>query len=78
MKLILLKNCLYVYRSYTGGGIKNCDILIKGDRIEEIEREVVVERMPEDTLKVINCDDYVVVPGFVNTQIGRASCRERV
>lgn len=67
MKLILLKNCLYVYKSHKEGGIKNCDILIRGDRIEEIEREIVVERMPEDTLKVINCDDYVVVPGFVNT-----------
>lgn len=67
MKLILLKNCLYVYKSHKVGGIKNCDILIRGDRIEEIEREIVVERMPEDTLKVINCDDYVVVPGFVNT-----------
>jgi len=67
MRYVLLKNCLYVYKSYREGGIRNCDVLIRGDRIEEVGREIVVERTPDDTLQVIKCDNYVVVPGFVNT-----------
>lgn len=67
MRYILLKNCLYVYKSYKDGGLKNCDVLISEDKIEDVGREIVVNRTPDDTLQVIKCDNYVVVPGFVNT-----------
>ena len=80
-KQILLKNAQLASGEVT-------DILVAGDRIVEVATAITAN---SDT-EVLDCTGLVALPGFVDlhthlrepgfeqseTEIGRASCRERV
>lgn len=58
---ILLKNCKYVLTQDTKRSIlKNSDVLIEGDRIAEVGKA----KNADDKM---DCSDFAVMPGFVNT-----------
>ncbi len=65
--MILLKNCLYISTSSEKEDKKGCDILIEGNNITKIDKNISVIEIKSSDLKIIDCSSCVVVPGFVNT-----------
>ncbi|MGL1893438.1 MAG: 8-oxoguanine deaminase [Spirochaetaceae bacterium] len=65
--MILLKNCLYISTSNDTDGNKGSDILIEGNKIKKIAKEIGVSKFNSSDVKIIDCSTCVVVPGFVNT-----------
>lgn len=64
---ILLKNIETLVTMNNGRGIKNnCDLLIEGKEIVEIEDEIIPDEHNQN-LKTIDCSNKVVYPGFINT-----------
>ena len=62
MESVLLKNCYYIWPGIDSAPLENTDILIQGNRIKKIEKNIT-----EDVQKVIDCSTHVVLPGLVNT-----------
>ncbi len=61
--MILLKNCLKIATFNRNlDELSGYDILIEGNIIKRISKNIEVEEA-----KVINCSDYLVIPGLVNT-----------
>ena len=48
------------------------DVAVQGDRI------AAVGRVDGSAKRTIDAEGCLVTPGFIDIQIGRASCRERV
>ncbi len=71
--MILLENCLYVYRSFDSGGCENCDILIRDSRIARIGKNLKSEIGELSSnginkgLRIIDCSGMIAIPGLVNT-----------
>ena len=65
--MILLKNCLYISTSLDKKGIKGSDILIEGNKIKSIAKEINASELKGNDVRIIDCTHNVVVPGFVNT-----------
>lgn len=65
--MILLKNCLYISTSSDKEGMKGSDILIEGNKIKKIAKEINTNGFNSRDLRIIDCSTCVVVPGFVNT-----------
>ncbi len=65
--MILLKNCLYISTSLDKEGSKGNDILIEGNKIKSIVKEINASELKGNDVRVIDCSHNVVVPGFVNT-----------
>jgi len=65
MKKILLKNCYYILKSCLEEGLRGYDLLIKGNRVAKIAKDI--DFFPSGDDRVIDCSTHVVVPGFVNT-----------
>jgi len=65
--MILLKNCLYISTSLDKEGIKGSDILIEGNKIKSIAKEINASELKGNDVRIIDCTHNVVVPGFVNT-----------
>lgn len=69
--MILLKNCLYISTSSENeiikDGFKGSDILIEGNKITRVAKNINPMELNSTDLKVIDCSTCVVVPGFVNT-----------
>jgi len=69
--MILLKNCYRILASIqadeSGGipGITGSDILIRGNRIEKIAKNISPEQ--GQSVELIDCSRMVAVPGLVNT-----------
>ncbi len=73
--MILLRNCLYVYKSFEEEGCWNCDILIDGRKILKIG-ENLLRWLKESSkgisdkereLKILDCSGMIAIPGLVNT-----------
>jgi len=62
MSTVLIKNCSRIFQSAAKGVLKDCDILIRGNVIAEIGRNITV---PAD--RVIDGRNRVVIPGLVNS-----------
>lgn len=66
MKRLLLKNISTIYTFDDSDQIlQNCSILVDGDKIVEIGKEVAIT--PDIDIEVIDCTGLVALPGFVNT-----------
>lgn len=65
--MILLKNCLYIQPAPDREGIKGNDILIEGNSIKSIAENINTDSYKRGELKIIDCSDCAVVPGFINT-----------
>ncbi|MEW5815505.1 MAG: 8-oxoguanine deaminase [Spirochaetota bacterium] len=66
--MILLKNCFHIATLDDNKRLSDFNILIKGNRIEKIEKSTL--RKPgyqAESTDIIDCSKHVVVPGFVNT-----------
>jgi len=65
--MLLLKNC---YRIATfndsSDEFQNWDILIEGGVIVKTERNIVLPPENEAKVRVIDCSDYLVIPGLIN------------
>ena len=61
--MILIKNCLAISTTIDQTVLKNHDILITGNIIEKIAKNIE----PPTNCHLIDACDCVVVPGFVNT-----------
>jgi cytosine/adenosine deaminase-related metal-dependent hydrolase len=64
--MLLLKNCFHV-ATLDGLSLTNVDILIKGNRISEIGKNISLDEYAKGDAKIIDCSDCVVIPGLVNT-----------
>ncbi|MCK5685455.1 8-oxoguanine deaminase, partial [bacterium] len=62
---ILLKNCFYIWPGCDEPPLKGCDILLKDDVIASIGNNLL--NVTDLNIRVIDCSDHVVLPGFVNT-----------
>ncbi|NOX32620.1 MAG: 8-oxoguanine deaminase [Deltaproteobacteria bacterium] len=62
---ILLKNCFHIWPGSEDKPLKNNDILIQGGCIKSMGENLETGR--ETGIKIIDCSDHVVLPGFVNT-----------
>ncbi|HDQ14233.1 MAG TPA: 8-oxoguanine deaminase, partial [Sediminispirochaeta sp.] len=65
MDRILLKDIFYLQRSSEEEGLWGYDLLIEGNRVAKIDKNI--DFRPGETDRVIDCSRHVVVPGFVNT-----------
>lgn len=65
MAKTLLKNCFYILKSVHEDPLRGYDLLVNGNRVEKIEKNISFIPAGED--RVIDCSTHVVVPGFVNT-----------
>ncbi|MGM0875410.1 MAG: amidohydrolase family protein [Bacillota bacterium] len=61
----LLKNGLIMTLNNQDEILENCDLLIEGDEIKEIGRNIVEQ--PNDL--VIDCTDKLIMPGLINAHI---------
>ena len=67
--MILLKNCFYI-ATFFKNDIRNKDILIKGNLIDNIEDNInplELHADENDSLEIIDCSKLLVMPGMVNT-----------
>jgi len=66
--MILLKNCYYIATfCEEKKNLKNYDILIEDNIIKKIEKNISIDSSLKNKCKTIDCRDYIVLPGFVNT-----------
>lgn len=63
--MILLKNCFYLHRSSQAEGLKGVDVLINGNLVERIGKDLTLPQGSQG--RIIDASRHVVVPGFVNT-----------
>lgn len=64
--MLLLKNCFHV-ATLDSLSLTNVDILIKGNRIAEIGKNISLDQNAKGDARIVNCSDCVVIPGLVNT-----------
>ncbi|HEX2865592.1 MAG TPA: 8-oxoguanine deaminase [Ignavibacteriales bacterium] len=62
--MLLLKNCSFIAMPEDGKIIKNSDILVEGNRIKSIGKDLWADT---DSGKTLDCTGCIVVPGLVNT-----------
>ncbi|MGE5353452.1 MAG: 8-oxoguanine deaminase [Acidobacteriota bacterium] len=62
--MLLLKNCAYIAQPDEDVIITNSDILIEGNRIKRIGKNIGADFTSE---KVLDCQGSIVIPGLVNT-----------
>ncbi len=66
--MIILKNCHTIATfNDEGDELKGYDILIRGNVIEDIAKEIELPPDDEDEVEVIDCSHHLVMPGMVNT-----------
>ncbi|MFW6343228.1 MAG: 8-oxoguanine deaminase [Sediminispirochaetaceae bacterium] len=65
MARILFKDIYYLQTSADAEGLRGYDLLIEGNRVAKIEKNI--DFTPEAEDRVIDASRHVVVPGFVNT-----------
>ena len=65
--MILLKNCYFVASFDDDKSFSNIDILIEGNRIKKIGKELSVKPDKGIKIQTIDCSNLVVIPGLVNT-----------
>ncbi len=77
--MILLKNCFYICTpdvlaadvstsdEAPKKNFKGFNILISGNRIDRIAKDISLDSASEKECETIDCSNLVVVPGFVNT-----------
>jgi 8-oxoguanine deaminase len=65
--MILLKNCYFVASFDDDKSFSNIDILIEGNRIKKIGKELALKQNKNNELRSIDCSNSVVIPGLVNT-----------
>jgi len=65
--MILLKNCYYIASFDDDKSFSDTDILIDGNRIAKIGKEINVDTAEKNDLRTIDCPSLVVIPGLVNT-----------
>lgn len=64
---ILLKNCLYVWPGTHTAPLADCDILITGNQIKSLGKNLLEGETGGFDGRIIDCTNHVVLPGFVNT-----------
>lgn len=62
--MLLLKNCAYIAQPDEERIIKDSDILIEGNRIKNIGKNIEADIITD---KVLDCQGSIVIPGLVNT-----------
>jgi 8-oxoguanine deaminase len=67
MTMILLKDCYHIVTGWDNEGLSGYDILIRGNRIEMIERGIVVHETQQDKTETVDARHLVAIPGLVNT-----------
>ncbi|MBN2322445.1 MAG: 8-oxoguanine deaminase [Spirochaetes bacterium] len=67
MTMILLKDCFHIVTGWNEKGLSGYDILIRGNRIDSIERGIVVHETRQDRTETVDARHLVAVPGLVNT-----------
>ncbi len=67
MTMILLKDCFHIVTGGDNEGLSGYDILIRGNRIERIDRGIVVHETQQDRTETVDARHLVVIPGLVNT-----------
>lgn len=65
--MILLKDCFHIVTGSDDEGLSGYDILVSGNRIERIERNIVVHETEREKTETVDARRLVVVPGLVNT-----------
>ena len=65
--MILLKNCYYAASFDEDKSYNNIDILIEGNRIKKIGKDLIVKHDTNKEIRTIDCSSLVVIPGLVNT-----------
>jgi len=63
---ILLKNG-FVYTMDNDAEPCVCDVLIKDNIIEKIEKNIVEENIVEENVEIVDCTGYVVLPGLIDS-----------
>jgi len=67
-KLILLKDCFYIATfNDNGDEIRNQNILIKGNKIEKISKDIKLSNEEINDVEIIDCSHHLVIPGMINT-----------
>jgi len=67
-KIILLKDCFYIATfNDNDDEISGQDILIKGNRIERISKDIKLSDEETNNAEVIDCSHHLVIPGMINT-----------
>ncbi|MGH4036641.1 MAG: 8-oxoguanine deaminase [Sphaerochaeta sp.] len=64
-KKILLKDILCLRKDFDSPSIKGCDMLIQDGVIKTISEKG--DLVPDSNTKIIDCSNYTVIPGLVNT-----------
>lgn len=66
--MILLKNCYYLSTfCEKTGNLKNYDVFIEDNIIKKISKNIYITPQQRNKIKIIDCSDYIVLPGFINT-----------
>ncbi len=65
--MILLKDCLAVASLDRKALLKGQDILIQGNLIRRIAKNINIEDTAAEITEIIDCSNCIVVPGFINT-----------
>lgn len=65
--MILLKNCFFIASFDEDKSYYRTDILIDGNRIKKIGKELNTGSLLNPDTRLIDCSDLVVIPGLVNT-----------
>ncbi|MCD6594382.1 8-oxoguanine deaminase [bacterium] len=66
--MILLKNCFYIATfDDSADELRGYDILIKGNVIARIEKNIELSPDNAESIRIIDCSHYLVMPGMVNT-----------
>lgn len=65
--MILLKNCYYIATfNDDAEEFANRDILINGDIIQKVDRNIELDNTTKEDIRIIDCSEYLVIPGMVN------------
>ncbi len=66
--IILLKDCFYIATfNKSMDEFSDFDILIRGNVIEKIERDIKLQNDEKMNAEVIDCSNFLVIPGMINT-----------
>jgi len=65
--MILLKDCFCILSSEENNYLAGFDLLIRGNRIEKIEKVIDSKEFKNKNFEIIDCSNFVVMPGFINT-----------
>ncbi len=65
--MILLQNCFFIASLDAEKCYTNSDILIEGNKISKIGKNLISNLSSKDKIKILDCSGCVVIPGLINT-----------